>query len=473
MTNEMMLFDGQKSIMLNRYPNEAWNWLTGQPDDGSTGVENYFQAIPWLFRGTMLRADAVSSMPFAIYKGEEEFETSAEYENKLGVIEDPRRLLKLIEMSLTLMGRAYLFNIRNNVRTLELKYLNPITMQPKLDETEGLLGFIRTLTHEVFYPVEDIIYFWNADPYVEIGEPQGSPAKAALMAAGVLSNVDEFVASFFKRGAIKTTLFSAKGVGQTDAKKFETWFEKQMAGIQNAFRTKILNAEDMKPVVIGEGIDSLQDNALTKEKREDIATALGIPHSLLFSDAANFATAQQDDLHFYSKTIVPDCWIIQSILNERVYKPMGYMLKFLPETMDVFQTDENERSQALAHLVAAQLPLEVSLRVLGFELTDEDWSLIEQERKEREERADEITAGFAESDSNEQEEEPPDKVSIDLDKWRRKALKRFRNDKAASCPFQSEHIPPALSGAILGMLDDAKTEEDIEFIFSDEWRDYP
>ena len=48
----MTYFDGQmvKSIDLPQYPNEAWNWLTGKPDADKAGPEQYWKAIPWLFR---------------------------------------------------------------------------------------------------------------------------------------------------------------------------------------------------------------------------------------------------------------------------------------------------------------------------------------------------------------------------------------------------------------------------------------
>ena len=67
--NKHIYFDGTKSITLDQYPDEAWTWLTGQPDSGQSGIKEYFKAVPWLFRGVNLRADAVSTMPFTIYSG--------------------------------------------------------------------------------------------------------------------------------------------------------------------------------------------------------------------------------------------------------------------------------------------------------------------------------------------------------------------------------------------------------------------
>jgi phage portal protein BeeE len=137
--NKHIYFDGRKSIELSQYPDEAWTWLTGEPDDGKTGIKEYFKAVPWLFRGVSLRANAVSKMPFEIYKGdgEDAIDASDKYENVVKFMPNPMRTLRLIEMSLALMGVAYLFNVRNQVVTLDLKYLNPTTIEPIIDESSS------------------------------------------------------------------------------------------------------------------------------------------------------------------------------------------------------------------------------------------------------------------------------------------------------------------------------------------------
>ena len=471
--NKHIYFDGKKSITLDQYPSEAWTWLTGQPDDGKSGIKDYFKAVPWLYRGVSLRANAVSVMPFIIYRGEEEIDKSDEYKNTVGFLPNPKRTFKLLEMSLALMGRAYLFNVRNNVVTLELKYLNPNTIQPVIDEAEGLTGFKRTLTTTKDYEPEDIIYFWLEDPYVEIGEPETSPAKAALMASGVLANVDEYVAAYFERGATRATIFSAKGMSAGDAKTFETWWTKFITGVRNSFRTKVLNAESMEPTVVGDGLTGLQDQELTREKREDIGTALGIPHTLLFSDAANYATAGQDDFHYYDKTIVPECEFIQWILNEQVFEPLGLRLEFQPDTLDVFQRDEKERSESLGFLVQAGMPIDMAARTLGFELSDKDWLMLEEIVARKEEQAENMLnianmAPAAGGQPDRPVDSPPNSqgnMRADLGKWKMKAKKRLRSGKSPVVDFESEYIPEYVATTITEQLETAKNAEDLSAIF--------
>jgi phage portal protein BeeE len=488
--NKHILFDGKKSIELSQYPDEAWTWLTGEPDSGKSGIKEYFKAVPWLFRGVNLRANAVSKMPFNIYQGdgEEEIDTSDNYQNEMGFLPNPKRTLRLIEMSLALMGVAYLFNVRNRVITLDLKYLNPATIKPILDEQNGLIGFKRTLTTTVKYEVEDIVHLWLEDPYIEVGEPNISPAKAALMASGVLANVDEFVAAFFKRGAIKATIFSAKGMSRSDAEGFENWWTKFVTGVQNSWRTKVLNAEVMAPTVVGEGIEGLQDQDLTKEKREDISTALGVPQSLLWSSEAGglggSGVVTQDDFHFYDKTIIPECEFIQYVLNEQVFKPAGYRLEFLPETLDIMQEDEKARSMALGYLFNAEVPLDIAMKILGFEMSDEYWKRIEEQVKKKEERAEELVGQLTQGGGGAafQPEDPKDKpdpfqeksLAADLEQWKQKAINHMKRGKPAKGRrFDSEIIPPALEGAIAGSLEEAETEEAITAVFEDIWMGYP
>lgn len=475
--NKLTYFDGMKSIELTQYPDEAWEWLTGKPDNAERGLEDFFKAIPWLFRGVNLRADAVANMPFSVYRGETEIDMSQEYRNAVRFMPNPSRLFKLIEMSISLMGSAYLFNVRNNTVSLDLKYLNPTTIRPVLDESEGLVGFDRTLTSTTRYDVDDIIYFWLEDPYVEIGEPNTSPGKAALMAAGVLANVDEFVAAFFGRGAIKATILGVPmGTPEPAREELKSWWDKVVSGIGNAFTAKVIASDAVEATTIGEGLEGLQNTSLTKEKREDISVALGIPMTKLWSTEAGGlgggGVVEQDDKDFYNQTIIPECQFIQNVLNTQVFEPAGYSLRFNTDTLDMFQEDEAERSTSLNNLVNAGMPLDVGLQVLGFELTDEQWARLEAEQQAKEERAEQFAEQIQQRPARDDEDEEDNKV-MHLDKWRRKAAKRLKSGKTAAVDFESEYISPTLNAAIMGALEGVETMDDLDSVFDSAWTGYP
>jgi len=88
-----------------------------------------------------------------------------------------------------------------------------------------------------------------------------------------------------------------------------------------------------------------------------------VPHSLLFSSAANYATARQDDLHFYDKTILPQARRIESALNAQVFAPLGVRLRFAPERLELYQELEAQKADKLAALVNAGILTREEARV--------------------------------------------------------------------------------------------------------------
>jgi hypothetical protein len=214
---------------------------------------------------------------------------------------------------------------------------------------------------------------------------------------------------------------------------------------------------------------------------------------VLFSNASNRATAEQDDKHLYTKTIVPECRFIESVLNTQLFEDAGLRFKFDENRLDLFQEDENERAQSLTQLVAAlEKPEEFLLasEILGYEIPDDIKKRIEAMIQEKAERAAEIQANMAAAQNQppqpgqpaQEQEQPapvaqqapqPNNRSIDLQKWEGKALKRVRKGQAAACSFESEWIDPVTVASIGAHLEDAQTEQDVKAVFSDIWMGYP
>ena len=462
-----IFFDGRKSILLEQYPDEAWTFLSGAPE---TTEGAHYKFIPTLYRAVQLRALAVSSMPFRLMRGEQEYDSSANWENKVGFMPNPFILLQLIEAALTMTGRAYLFRERNQAVTKLMRYILPTSVTPQIDPIKGLTGFKRPVNSIMQdFTLEDIVYFWLPDPYVEMGPPIDYPARAAAAASNVLLNIDEFTAGFFKRGAIRAMLLTVKGMPiEAERQKLESWWKNVIAGVKNAFGAKIINAEAITPVIIGEGLKELENQTLTREMREDIAVAVGIPMSILFANAANYATSQQDDLNFLQKTVVPECEFIASVLNEQVFKPLKLRLEFLPESLDAFQEDETERAQSLSLLVGAlNDPIaEIAMNILGYEIDEDTMAklvAIWGERKARAERQAEIEANKPILPQPIQEPEQPEQNQMqeDMAKWQRKAVKRLQKGQPAACDFESEFIPVDRAASILARLGEAKTADEV------------
>lgn len=472
-----------KTVSMNDLPESAWQYITGKPAD-SDDLSTYYRAVPWLFRGVGLRANAVSTMPFSVFRGEQEIDNSDEYKNAVKFLPKPGALFGLIEAALTIFGYAYLFKLKSVYMQKGLRYLDPTSVTYKINDETGEVNFSRIVGGKTTkYTADDIVYFWQYDPFVEIGAPQASPAKSASLAAGVLLNIDAFAKAFFEHGAVKTTLLTTTNIQPAERDRLKLWW-RRVLGIEKAWQTDIVNAETVKPIVVGEGLESLQNNDLTESKRIDIAAGLGIPYSILFSNASNRATAEADDTHFYDKTIVPECKFIESILNDQVFAPAGYSFKFTPQNLDIYQEDENERAESLEIIITALgTPEEFLLAadILGYDLNMDTRkaikALIKKKQKAPEVIEQQLTEPPKQEEPEPEEEEPeppkPNMRAIDLEKWRTKALKRVKAKRPMEFSFVTEHIDPVTHAAISGALEQCETEDDVKAVFTDLWIGYP
>lgn len=434
------LYNASKSIPLEAFPDDAWQSLSG--NDALPGeLSKYWEVVGWLYRCIHIRANALLRVPWALTtKGGGEIWSSSDSKPLPAVyayLAQLRGLFNLTEMALILTGEAFWHKERNRVRLLNLRWLAPQTMIPIWDET-GLTKFERRINgKKMDMPVGDVIYFALPNPLHET-KPGPSPAGAALADAGVLYNVDAFASAFFERGAIKATLLTVEGnPPKAELERLESWWKRFFAGNQKAYQSAAIRA-GVTPVVVGEGIEGLANQTLTTEKRQGIATALGIPHSLVFSDAANYATAQQDELNFLEYTVLPSAHLIEETVNRQLLDPLGLAITFQPETMDAFQADETSRSQSLVHLRSAGMPMETALAVLGYEIPE--GLPIEEEIEPLPEEA--------QPSQNGNERQPGSNGAnggseqADMKRWERKALRNLAAGKGADVPFDSEHIPP-------------------------------
>ena len=425
-------------------------WYSTPHNDDDPSATDLLKAVPWLWRSVELRANAVASMPFQIMRGDTVIDTSGdEYTNALGWLPNPARLLYLTEAALACWGTAYWWREQNRVAIKAVRYVHPATIEPIIDSQRGLTGFYRTINgYRKQIPVEALAYFWRPDAEVELGPPLGSPVMAAVAASGVLRNLDKFSSAYFARGAIKATLLTVSGAPiKAERDRLKDWWRDLVSGIRNAFATEIVNADSVTPVVIGEGLKELSNATLTSEKRQDIATSMGVPLTMIFSESARGlggeGVASEDEKKFYTTTIIPECVLVASVVNEQLLEPMGYRLSFLPETLDAFQEDETQRAAAFASYVNSGLPVEVVGPMLGVELP-EGWTW-EQIAALKEQRRQEMADAMQDNSNN----QPPDnsqdnaKTVDDLRKWRRKSDKRGK-----LADFESDWIPLAVMDEI-------------------------
>ena len=364
----LVMFDGLKSWSVENAPEYAWTRNNLRADDASFGVSMAYRAVGAVFRGVQLRANAVARMPRYIYRGSE---VVPEDDPSLDFIGNLTDLLWRVEASLCLYAASYLWKARNTVRLRELRWFATNTITPDVDPSAGLRGFRRSVGNIPYYQPNDLAYLWLPSVDDEVG-PGVAPAQAALISAGIKFNIDVFISSFFERGAVKPVLLYSPDLPSKEQKEeFETWAERMVMGIRNAFRLRVLRWK-VEKLDIADKLNETLPVELPGQVKEDIATALGIPYSLLFSDAANYATAQQDDKHFYDKTVTPDVELIGATLNRQVFEPLGLELYFAPEELEMYQANESDRATSLSSLTLTGVPVDVGMVQLGYDLSPAD-----------------------------------------------------------------------------------------------------
>jgi HK97 family phage portal protein len=153
---------------------------------------------------------------------------------------------------------------------------------------------------------------------------------------------------------------------KAEKEQVEAWWRRFFSGVWNSHRAKaITNTVEVETV--GDSLDEMASEELTTIAREDVCAAMGVPHSLISADAANYATSQQDALNFYQQTVLPSATLIAEIINDQIM-PDGYELVFHPEQLEVFQQHEVSKAQALSTLTGQPiLTVDEARAMLGYE----------------------------------------------------------------------------------------------------------
>jgi phage portal protein BeeE len=365
------------------------------------------------------------------------------------------------EASCLLSGAAFgeLVTNKSGYRK-DIRYRNPFDMSVKY--ANGILDFrqnssgatwkndLRAGTYEMFYLAE-------YDPSQDVLPGVGA-AIASTIDAKLLYAISKFPEMYFEGGAMPVTLLGIDSNDRNEIERIQNWFKRSATAVKNAFRVLGVRAGSINPVTLTPPLKDLSFPELNEIAKDNITMAFGVKKTMLDSEAANYATAQEDRLSFYEDTIKPRARLFADALNTQLLARDGLWLEFKFNEMDIFQEDENDRADLLNKLTQAGLPIEVALELAGYELSDEQSSMLNSHQDQLDERRD--------SGVDPQDEE--------LRKWQKFAEKRVKEGKELR-EFESSLIEPSLHGAISGALEGVKTVEDVKHVFDSviAWRGYP
>ena len=323
----------------------------------SVAPRAYYAIVPFVRRAVRIRANAVARVPVTLQRGERDIGGRPEF---AALMDNLQALIWKTEFALCLSQYGAYWRRTTNAVGLNPtpEWLLPQACWPFITAENGLeyIRYIRPwgvpgAGRVEHLPLDEVVYFWH--PSLDRANwPGVSPGQTAEAAASALANRDAFVSHYFKRGAIKGTLLQVpQATGKDERDKLLAWWRQIFVGVANAWRSIVVSAE-VKPIIIGDGLKDMENEALTNQYRQDVAAAFEVPESMLLSNAANYATAREERISFYEETVFPALDLILSAINKQWLRD-AYDAELVahPEQTEARQDAQVQQAQAITDLV--------------------------------------------------------------------------------------------------------------------------
>lgn len=461
--------------------------------------------VPDLAHAVDMTATAISSLPFELVpikesdekdeqgkrKPVEAFEKSSDWQNKLGGMPNPQRLIYLIASSLC-GGKAYVVPTRTSRAIFDLQFCAPHTVTPQI-RRDGLQYFDRATDQGKTdqYKPDQLLYFWLPDSDVEIGPALNHPLGNAALDSQLILAMKSTLRQYGERGFVPITLLGAKGMPSGDERtKAEGFFDRLLRGGFDVL-AKIVNADALTLIPVGAGMEQLKQSYLEirRDAKESIADSFGIPPSMFMSDKAYASEMDVLMRQWYSDSrFVSIYQTIQEVFTDQLFKRYGYKWRFTPDSLDIFQEDENQKAASLGTIVTAistdPAIAKWGMSVLGYELNQKQEADLdalittkEEEKKQEQEQA----AAQMEQDAQLQREAIASKKPAatpaksfdlsadelkDLALWYDKAKSWHLKGKGAAVDWENKHLREEVAAPIRLKLAEAKNELDIMQAFA-------
>lgn len=373
-----------KAVSLSQFNNDAL-WRTNSVDSALRArnkqnelisASKYRDVIGVVYRCIDVRSAAVSGLPFTILKGDEVFIDSETAWEKPGFkwVNNLTNLLYLTEASLLLSSEAFWLKDKSlTSKMLDLRWLASPYIDPVYDSQRGIVGFKRNLGNNggtIDLANEQVVYFWMQHPLAEL-TPDIPQVLAAIKSADVILNYEEFVSKFYERGAVKATILKVdRSTPPKERNRLREFWQDFMSGKKNAYNTEVISG-DVEAEVIGEGAGESEKTEILVSRRKDIATAMGVPYSMLFGDTSSSYTAgPTEEKNFLNYTVIPRARYIQTILNTQLFADFGLQFRFNFGVLPAFKEAGEVISKIFTTYTEALLPHSVAARIAGITLPE-------------------------------------------------------------------------------------------------------
>jgi hypothetical protein len=212
---------------------------------------------------------------------------------------------------------------------------------------------------------------------------------------------------------------------------------------------KIFNAEEIKPTIIGEGLEAFNGIQITEDLTAQVHIAMGT-RQMLFDES--YATADIRQREFYAGTIVPDGRLICDALNSQVLTAAGYRIAVKSELLEVFQDDASAHAVAMGALAkafegASPEAVALAMSIVGLHLSDEQRDQLAAMGTQR--AADRRTAAIvAQNEAGKQKletQKESNKAILEKMKLDVEAMKDKPRTKPAELILDIYHSPPKVT----------------------------
>lgn len=455
----------------------GWNILG---DTSLLADKDLYYKVSAVYRAAQLQASALSGLPFALVDAAgSDYDTSSDWRNRVGFMPRPVDLLRLWRLSLFMTNAAYGFMETRPRRGALLRYIAPSTIEPVVDAERGITGFKREVGASTgFYAVGERRIFWvhRLDWDTELLPSAATEFGALANAAEITHWADEWVKHYFRRGGIRPTMLLVKGVSpnREEREKLEGVWQRFISRIGNF--GKVFNADAVEPKVIGDGVGDLGDNSIYRQALENIAMASGIPLSMLLSNSANHATAQEELSTWYQYSVVPYAMWLADEMTDKLFEPLGLRFEFRPEQSDPDTDADKSRAEAFALYVGAGMKPSAAAEIAGIELPagmdyDDIWVEDDPERPP----APQQPQPEPQTDDGVTPPEPLPAVRAfvptaeqvkEIDVWRSLAERKVKRGDNMTFNFEVRTLPGWYAKSVAAALPACKDAEDVAAAFS-------
>jgi HK97 family phage portal protein len=438
--------------------------------EGVNGTIDAYSLVPMLYRSVNLRCDAVSTVPYRLFRNENEVEWP--WNQNLA------NLMKDTERSLLLTGAAYWLKLYRGRVLTGFQFLNPLSMSVHFDASKAEPGnplagvtFQQSIQGKSFGPwtAQEIVYFREPSLTDEVG-PGLAPARVALQSAQLSHYLERFTSAFFEGGAQPITVLNLpETMDEAEFRRFQGEWTSRFQGVINAFRTAFVRAPDLKVTTITPPINTLLLPELQERTITAVSMTLGVPRTMLEASAANFATADSDRQSFWRETIIPRLSLYEQVINNQLLYALNYEMQFNPEALDVMQADEANRAGSLLQLVQAGVPLRGAMKILGYDQIEEALGPEPEPTPPTSPDAapTEPSAGISE-ETQPGQDIVPDEVDNLATKRRaefgllaKKIERRIKAGKSIACSFESDVITADEVKSVMDCIADGMTVDEV------------